>query len=141
MVRGDAPDPAQVGDPRVREDQPCVRELPGQLDGVQTERGNPPAGVDQHRQRPLVGERDQIPDLWMVERELLGAGMELDPASPGREAALGLCHGILVRVHAAEGHEQPTRFLRRLDHLVVRVRVPVGLVHREHECAASTGQL
>jgi hypothetical protein len=124
----------------VSQDQPCVREIPGQLDGVQTERGNPPAGVDQHRQRPLVGERDQIPDLRMVERELLGAGMELDPASPGREAPLGLGHGIFMRVHAAEGHQEPPRFLRRLDHLFVRVRVPVGLVHREHERAASIGQ-
>ena len=103
--------------------------------------GNPAAGVDQHRQLALVGERDQLPHVRMVERELLGAGVELDPASPGREAALGLGDGVVVRVHAAEGHEQPVRFPRRLDHGVVGRRVAVGLVHREHERAAGAGQL
>ena len=76
--------------PGVGEDQPRVRELAGQLDGVQAERRDPAAGVDQDRQRALVGERDQRPHAGVVERELLGARVQLDPAGAGVEAALGL---------------------------------------------------
>ncbi len=50
-IGGDAPDPGEVADPGVGEDQPRVGELAGELDGVQAERRDPAAGVDQDRQR------------------------------------------------------------------------------------------
>ena len=67
------------------EDQPRVGELLGELDGVQPERGDPAAGVDQDGQRALVRERDDRADRRVVERELLGARVELDPLRAGGE--------------------------------------------------------
>ena len=135
-VRRGAPDPGEVADPGVREDQPRVGKVLGELDRVQPERGDPASGVDQDRQPALVRERDQLADRRMVERELLGAGVKLDPLRAGVETALGLAQCVVgVRVDAAERHQQPVRRSRRLDHHVVGRRVAVGLVHREHERA------
>ena len=124
------------------QDQAGVWEVLGQLDGVQAERRNPPAGVDQDRERALVGERDQWLDARVIERELLGAGVELDPARAVVEAPLGLRQRVLVRVDAAERDEQSVRLLCRLDHLVVGLAIAVGLVERERErsaCAPRSG--
>ena len=43
----------------------------------------------------------------MVEHELLGARVELDPAGAGVEAALRLGERVVVWIHAAERDEQP----------------------------------
>ena len=113
------------------EDQPGVGELLGELDGVQAERRDPAAGVDQDRQRALVGERDDRVDLRVVERELLGARVELDPLGAGRERALGLGNRVVVRVDTAERDDQPVRVSGGGEHVVVRGAVAVGLVERE----------
>ena len=109
-------------------------------DGVQTERGDPAAGVDQDGQRALVRERDDRVNLRVVERELLGARVELDPLRAGGERALGLGHGIVVRVDAAERNEQTARVARGGEHVVVGGAVAVGLVERERERAPGAGE-
>ena len=50
-----APQPREVGDRAVGEDQPRVRELLGQVHGVLPERGDAAAGVDQDGAAALVG--------------------------------------------------------------------------------------
>ena len=65
----------------------------------------PAAGVAEHGQAPLVGQREHVLQRRMVEREALGARVELDPARARRQAALGLGERIVVRVEPAEGHE------------------------------------
>ena len=105
---GGAPNPGQVTDPRMGEDQPRVREVAGELDSVQPERRDPAAGVDQDRQRALVGERDDLADDRVIKREVLGARVELDPARPRVERSPGLGDGaVVVRVDPAERNEQP----------------------------------
>jgi hypothetical protein len=69
----------------------------------------------------------------VVERELLGARVELDAARAARERALGLGERVVLGVEAAEGEQPAAGGLRLLDHHVVRRRVAVRLVHREHE--------
>ena len=44
----------------------------------------------------------------MVERELLGARMQLDAARAALERALGLGERVAVRVEPAEGNRRPS---------------------------------
>jgi hypothetical protein len=103
------------------------------LDGVAAERRDPAAGVAEDRDAVLVGEREHVGERRVIEVEALGARMQLDPARARLEAAPGLGEGIVLRVEPAE-RKQPAVARGRLrgDH-VVRGRVPVRLVHREHE--------
>ena len=95
------------------------------------ERRDPAAGVDQDRQPPLVCDRDQVADRGVVEREPLGARVELDPARAGVERPLGLGDGAVVRVRRGSRDENAAGFGGGGDHEVVRLAVAVGLVHRE----------
>ena len=60
--RQHAPQPREVGDRGVREDQRRVRVALGEPHGVLPERRDPAAGVDQHRHAALVRERDELGD-------------------------------------------------------------------------------
>ena len=89
-------------------------------------------GVDQHRHRALVGERDEVPHDRLVEPEPLGPRVELDAARARVEAAPRLVHRSgRVRVDPGEGHEPPVGRRDGREHHVVGGRVAVGLVHRE----------
>ena len=123
------------------EDQPRVGELTGELDGMQAERRDAASGVDQHRQPALVGQRDDVPHARVVERELLGPRMELDPARPARERALGLGDRVGLRVQAAERDQPALGGEGLVDHRVVGRRIAVGLVHREDEGAPGVGDV
>ena len=72
------------------QDQLRVGELAAERDGVLPERRDPAAGVDQHRHAPLVRERDEAAHGGLVEAELLGARVQLDPARAGVQRARGL---------------------------------------------------
>ncbi len=140
VVRRDAPDPRQVADAGVGEDQPRVREVLGELDRVQAERRDAAAGVDQHRQRALVGERDQLAHLGVVERELSARGCSLIPRAPAARHRSRLGDRVVVRVDAAERDEQPVESRAACEHHVVGGRIAVGLVHREHERATGVAR-
>ena len=133
-----APQPRQVGDRAVGEDQPGVGELARQPHGVLPERRDAAAGVDQHRRLVLVRGRHELAHRRLGERELLRPRMQLDAVDAGVEAAPGLGHraGIL-RLHAAQRAQAAAGRRHRLHHRVVGARVAVGLVHREHERLAS----
>ena len=87
VIRRDSPDPAQVADRRVGEDDPRVREAAGERDRVAREGRDPAAGVHEHGQPPLVCEREQRLDLRVRELEALRPRVELDPARTGVDAA------------------------------------------------------
>jgi hypothetical protein len=141
VIGRDPPDPGQVTDPGVSEDQPGVGVSTGELDGVEAEGGNPASGVDQDGQCALVSQGDEVTDGGMVERELLGARMKLDAPRPCGQGPLGLGNGILVRVDAAERNQAAVTAGGGLDHHVVGGAVALGLVHGEHEGAAGVGDL
>ena len=63
--------------------------------------GMPAAGVDQDRHAPLVGERHEAAHGGLVEAELLGPRVQLDPARAGVQGARGLRDGVVARVDAA----------------------------------------
>ena len=70
----------------------------------------PSAGIPrpawQSTVRPtLVGEREDRLQVWVIEREALGARVQLDAAGAGGERALGLGQRRAVRVEPAEGEE------------------------------------
>ena len=63
---------------------------------MQPERRDPASGVDEHRQRALVGDRDELADGRVVEREVLGARVELDPPRPRVKRSPGFGDGAVV---------------------------------------------
>ena len=85
----------------------ALRERARELDGVDAERGDPAAGVDEDGQLALVGEGGELAHGGVVERELLGARVQLDALGAGVQRALGLgARAAVVGVDAAEGGEQ-----------------------------------
>ena len=75
-----APDPGEVGDAGVGEDQAQPGMARADLDGVAAERRDAAAGVAEDREAVLVGEGEHVLEVGMVEVEALGARVELDPA-------------------------------------------------------------
>ena len=73
MLGCEAPDPGQVRDARVGEDQAHVRVPAARLERVPAERGDPAPGVAEHREVALVRERKDRLQVGMVQREALGA--------------------------------------------------------------------
>ena len=133
-----APDPREIGDGGMGEDHAGVGVVARVADHVLAQRRDPAPGVDQDRERALVREREQPRHVRVVERELLGARMQLDAAAPWRERPLGLGQRPLARLDPAERHHQAVAGRRRLDHEVVGRRVAVRLVHRKDEAATGS---
>ena len=93
------------------------------------------AGVDQDRHAPLVRDRDDLAHARLGHRELLGARVQLDADRARVQAAARLGRRMVARVEPAERHQPAVRGGRRRDRDVVRARVAVRLVHREHDRA------
>ena len=132
MRRHLAPEPGEVRDRGVSEDQPRVTELSGELERVAAEGGNPAPGVDEDRQAALVSDRDEVAHRRQVEGERLGARVELDPPGARVERALGFRNRGVVRVDAAVGDQDTFGVRGGRDDEVVRLPVSVRLLHREH---------
>ena len=134
---GRPPDPGQVADPRMSQDQPHAGEGLAGLHRVTAQSRDSAPGVNEHGQVPLVGHGEHRPQGRVIEREALRAGMELDAASARAQAPLGLGEWIGLRIEAAEGDEHGVagRGLGQ-DH-VVGLRIAVGLVHCEHGSAGA----
>ena len=112
-------------------------ELVGEPEGVLAECGDSATRVDQHRDPALVGDREDTPHRCLVEREGVGARVELDAASTGVEAPFSLAHGIVMRVEPAERHEAAGGRRGLRQHAVVGRAVTLGLVHREDDGAGA----
>ena len=86
-VREVARQPAEVGDARVRDDQPHARVAVDERGEVVADRRQPAAAVDQDRDVPLDRDGEDVVEPRVAEREPLGARMQLDPARAEVEAA------------------------------------------------------
>ena len=94
--------------------------------------------VDQDRHAAIRGEREHGLEPWVVGKERLRAGMQLDPARTEVETARRLLEGSVVEVQPHERNELVRR-LRRLASVrsfAARERGrPIGLVEAEEERA------
>ena len=102
MVRHQPPEPGEVGDGGVGEDEAGARVALRQLQRVAAERRDAAPGVDQDRHAALLREPGQVLDRRLAHRELLGPRVELDPVGAEVEAALRLGERPVVRVDPAE---------------------------------------
>ena len=125
------PEPGEVGDRGVGEDEAGARIALRQLQRVAAERRDAAPGVDQDRHAALLGEPGQVLDRGLRHRELLGPRVELDPVGAEVEAALRLGQRAVVRVDPAEVDDPPVGARLDRPRLVVGGRVAVRLVHRE----------
>ena len=80
--------PAEVGDPGVGDDQADARVALDEGREVVADRRQPAAAVNQDRHLALDREREDRVEPLVADRELLRAGMKLDPARAEVEAAL-----------------------------------------------------
>ena len=69
---------------------------------VVADRGEPPAAVDQDRHLALDGEREDRVEPLVADREILGPGVQLDPAGSEVEAARRLLDRPSVEVEPDE---------------------------------------
>ena len=105
---------------------------------VVRDRRQPAAPVDQDRDAPLRCELEHRGQPLVVQEEPLGPRVQLDPARTRVEAARRLLDRLLREVEAHERNQPSTGAPRVLERAVVRRpegRVPVRLVHAEHEAA------
>ena len=109
MVDERAGDVLEVGDGGVGEDQLRVGVALDEVAQVVGDRRQAAARVDQDRHAPLGGELEHRVQPGLAEVEGLGAGVELDPARAGVEAALGLGDRRRGHVEPAERHERARR--------------------------------
>ena len=75
MVGHQAPEPGEVGDRRVGEDELRPRVALRQLQRVAPERRDPAPGVDQDRHPALLGQRNQLSDRRLVELDRLSRAL------------------------------------------------------------------
>ena len=114
---------------RVRFDE--AREIVG-------DRRQPPTPVDEDRHAAVGRELEDRREPLVVQEEALRSRVELDPARAEVEAARRLLDRVLAQVEPDERDEATVRALRVLERPVVRRaegRMPVRLVHAEHETA------
>jgi len=132
MVADLAPQPAEIGDPGVGEDHLTAAVAAGEIDEHRSERPDSQAGVDDHWHARLGRDRQQRDDAWVIEAELLGARMQLQPTGARVQCIASVdLWARCSRVDARERH-QPIRMAPALlDHtLVLR---PVAGRHAERE--------
>ena len=102
----------------------------------------PAAGMDQHRQAPLVGQCEDRLEQRVVDAERLRTGVQLDAARAAVETAHGLAERILVEAQPHEREQPVGRLGGPLEHAVVGRAVgglAVGLVERENVCGTHAG--
>jgi hypothetical protein len=108
---------------------------------VGRDRRQPAAAVDQDRHLPLGRELEDGREPLVVQQEPLRARVELDPPCAEVEAALRLLDRALGQVESDERDHPSARALGVGERPVIRGaerRVPVDLVHAEHEAARNS---
>ncbi len=126
----------EVGDARVGEDQLRAGVGVAQALERRRDRRQSPAGVDEDRDAALGCEREHRREPLVVEEELLGPWVELDPTRAEVEAPARLLDRPLVEREPHERDEATGRACRELERPVVagaEAGVPVGLVEAEDE--------
>src|SRR2546423_12227534 len=98
------PDPGEVADAVVGEYQPEASGARGDVEGVPSQRRDPPPGVRDHRQSALVRQGEDRLEALVVESELLRTRVELDAPGAARQRALRLAQRVVRRIEPAERH-------------------------------------
>ena len=136
QARGEDP---LITDRAVRQDQNHIRVAQGEVGQAVGDRGHSTARVDQDRNLGFFGERKDGIHLRAVERERLGARVQLDAARPVTDAAFALGDRAFGRVQATEGDQTTSAFLGPPQNTVVGKavgRLALGVVQRENACPA-----
>ena len=132
----------EVGDPGVGDDQLRLRVPVDEPREVVGDRRQAAPAVDEDGHPTLRREGEDRVEPIVVQKEALGAGMQLDAARAAVEAAHGLLDRLLGEVEPNKGDEETTGTLGRGKRAIVRRsegRVAVRLVEAEAERAADTG--
>jgi hypothetical protein len=93
------------------------------------------AGVDHDRKPLLVGQREDVIEPPIGDVEALTARVQLESDGAGVEAALRLAERVLGGVEAAERPQPVGVGFDELEHPLVRLAVPAGLLEREDQRA------
>lgn len=135
LAGGLAPDPGEIGDRQVREDDRGTRERSRELERAASQRWNPAAGVHDDREAPLVRERGDPANRQVAQSEALSARVQLDSRGAETDRALHLLQGAVARIDATERDEPTARELRRGERVVVGGPVGARFREREHDRA------
>ena len=128
-----APNPRQVGDRGVREDERDVRKGASEIERVRTQRRNPLAGVDDDRQAQLLGERKDLLDGPVAQAKPLGARMQLDARRAPADRTPDFLEAAGVRIDPTERDELAFRLLGRREDAVIGCGVGTWRCEREHD--------
>ncbi len=137
MVVEPTPDPGEVGDADVRQDERRLRIPLAERQRVAAEGGDPEPGVDDHGQSPLRGDRQHRRHTRMPQIEPLRPRMQLHSPGTGGQTALELTDRVRARVDPAERDEPTLGRFRGGEQGVVRLPVTGPLHQREHRCPSS----
>ena len=135
MRVGGAREPAEVADARMGQDDPRPGVTVELGEQVTPQRRDAAAGVHEDGHAGLGREREDRAQRRMVEGEVLGARMQLEPARARSQAALRLGPRVLARVEPREGHQAAGGVAGLGQHAVVGLGVAARLVHREDDRA------
>jgi hypothetical protein len=132
--------PAEVGDGRVGEDDARA----GRVDRAGQRRApeavDPRPAVHEDGQAAPAGQREDVVQPGVVEREALAARVELEAHGPGVERGLGAAQRLVVRVQARERVQPPARVAGGGGERLVGLGVAAALAERD-EPAARAGAL
>ncbi len=134
-----APEPGEVGDAGVGEDDRRPAVAPGQIGEGLSKGADPCAGVNQDRRRRLCGGGEDPVDVRVLEPEVLAARVQLDPAGARRQRVGGLAHAAEVRVEPRERHQDLGVAGGLLDDPAVLLLVAALDAEREDRRAAAEG--
>ena len=138
MGRNLLPEPAEVGDPGMSEDDRTVAMRLGQSENRRAERADAEPGVNQNRHSRLGGDGEDLLDSGMVEPEALRAGMKLDPLGARGECVRGCRgHAFDPGVEACEGRQSLRCASALLHHPLVLGFVAGGHAKRKDHRAAA----
>jgi hypothetical protein len=127
--------PAEVGDGRVGEDDARA----GRVDRAGQRRApeavDPRPAVHEDGQAAPAGQREDVVQPGVVEREALAARVELEAHGPGVERGLGAAQRLVVRVQARERVQPPARVAGGGGERLVGLGVAAALAERDQPAA------
>ncbi len=131
------PDPGEVGDRGVGEDQGSSRVALGEAEGVSAQAGDPSSGVHDDRRTPLSGQREDLSHRRIGQQKALRPWVELDTGRAAVQRTLHLGDAVGVRVDAAERDQPAVCVGGARQHQVVRGAIAAPRGQRKGDRARS----